>query len=188
MSFKYRLEELLFKKIVGFKSRIRILFFKLLGMQLGSNNRFEYGRCRRLTQIRIGNNNAFTKGFVIWPLDRVYNDIRIEIGDNNYFNRNLMLDACGKISIGDGNMFGPDVYVTDSNHKFGFGKSSKDLPMDIGKVIIGNNCWIGAKAIILKDVILGDNCIVGAGAVVTHSFPPGSVLAGVPAKLIKSIT
>jgi len=56
--------------------------------------------------------------------------------------------------------------------------------MDIGRVKIGNHCWIGAGAIILKNVELGDACVVGAGAVVTKSFPPGSVLGGVPAKII----
>jgi maltose O-acetyltransferase len=57
--------------------------------------------------------------------------------------------------------------------------------MDVGKVKIGNNCWIGAGVIILKDVDLGDGCVVGAGAVVTKGFPHGSVIAGVPAKPIR---
>jgi len=58
--------------------------------------------------------------------------------------------------------------------------------MERGKVCIGNGCWIGAKAVILKDVILGDRCVVGAGAVVTRSFAAGSVIAGVPARLIRT--
>ena len=57
--------------------------------------------------------------------------------------------------------------------------------MDLGSVLIGNGCWIGAKAVILKDVTLGDCCVVAAGAVVTRSFPEGSVVAGVPARLLK---
>ena len=104
------------------------------------------------------------------------------------FNRNLYIDACGYIEIGNGCMVGPDVYISDSNHQYEYGKSSRNLPMDIGKVIIGNNCWIGAKAIILKDVELGDNCIVAAGAVVTKSFPSGSIVGGIPAKLLKTIS
>ena len=183
----YKLEEILFKKITGLKSRVRVFLYKFLGMQLGIKNRFEQGRCRRLTQIKIGNNNAFTKGFMLWPIDEEFVGKRIEIGDNNYFNRNLMLDTCGSISIGNNNMFGPDVYITDSNHQFQNGKSSKEWPMSIGTVKIGNNCWIGAKVVILKNVELGDNCVVAAGAVVTKSFPAGSIIAGVPAKLLKTI-
>lgn len=52
--------------------------------------------------------------------------------------------------------------------------------------IIGNNCLIGAGAIIIGDVKIGDNCIIGAGAVVTKDVKRNSVVAGVPAKLIKS--
>ena len=178
--------EALFLRIPrGIASRFRLGMYRVLGMRMGVRNRFEGGgRCRRLTQIEIGNNNAFTQGCWLWPEDTVHNGVRIKVGDNNYFNRNVMLDACGLIEIGSNNMFGPDVYMTDSNHTFGDGLCPKDEPMQKGRIRIGNRCWIGAKAIILKDVELGDGSVVGAGAVVTRSFPPGSVIAGVPAKLI----
>jgi acetyltransferase-like isoleucine patch superfamily enzyme len=54
--------------------------------------------------------------------------------------------------------------------------------MNRGQVKIGNHCWIGAKAVILKDVELGDGCVIGAGAVVTKTVPPKAVVGGVPAK------
>jgi maltose O-acetyltransferase len=142
------------------------------------------GRCRRLGQIEIGNYNAFTQGCWLWPLDENFDGIRIRIGSGNYFNRNLMIDACGTVEIGDENMFGPDVYIADSNHTFQEGLSPKALPMKRGHVKIGNNCWIGAKAIILANVELGDGSIVGAGAVVTKSVAAGAVVAGVPARPI----
>jgi maltose O-acetyltransferase len=97
-----------------------------------------------------------------------------------------MIDACGSIEIGDQNMFGPDIYITDSNHRFAPGLAPNEQPMDIGKVKIGNRCWIGAKAVILKDVELGDGCVVAAGAVVTRSVPPGAIVAGVPARCLAS--
>jgi len=54
--------------------------------------------------------------------------------------------------------------------------------------VIGDNCQIGAGAVIIGPVVLGDNVVVGANAVVLSSFPSGSVVAGVPAKLIKNLT
>jgi maltose O-acetyltransferase len=180
------LEVILLRMPRGLASRFRIFFYRMLGIRIGHGNRMEgKGRCRRLSQISIGNYNAFTQGCWLWPIDAPFAGTRIKIGNGNYFNRNLMIDACGQVEIGDGNMFGPDVYIADSNHTFGGGIAPHTLPMDIGKVKIGNNCWIGAHAVILKDVDLGDGCVVGAGAVVTKSFPAGSVIAGVPAKLIR---
>lgn len=181
---RYTLEALLFKKPMGLKSRLKILIYKILGLKLGKKNRFEKGRIRRATQIELGNYNAFTSGYMLWPEDSPYIGKRIKIGNYNYFNRNIMIDACGSIEIGDNNMFGPDIYITDSNHSYNEHVSPRKLPMQKGKVIIGNNCWLGAKVVILKDVELGDNCVVGAGAVVTKSFPKGSVIGGIPAKIL----
>jgi maltose O-acetyltransferase len=161
--------------------------YRLLGMKQGHHNRMEGGgRCRRLSQIEIGSYNAFTQGCWLWPVDEDFDGIRIKIGNGNYFNRNLMIDACGYVEIGDDNMFGPDVYIADSNHTTEKGTSPKKLPMKRGRVKIGNHCWIGAKVTILNDVELGDGCVVGAGAVVTNSFPTGSKIGGVPARLLST--
>lgn len=181
------LEYLLLTALRGLASRVRIACYRILGMKLGIRNRIEGGgRVRRCSQIEIGSHNAFTQGAWLWPLDAPYDGIRIRIGDGNYFNRNVMLDACGSIIVGSYNMIGPDVYIADSNHQTGDGRSPAELPMQRGTVRIGDRCWIGAKAVILKDVQLGDGCVVAAGAVVTNSVPPGEVVAGVPARPIGS--
>jgi acetyltransferase-like isoleucine patch superfamily enzyme len=180
-------EVILLKSARGFASRIRLRAYRALGMRQGVRNRMEGGgRCRRLNQIEIGSYNAFTQGCWLWPEDTKFEGIRLRIGNGNYFNRNLMIDACGYVEIGHDNMFGPDVYITDSNHTFGIGLSPKTMPMQVGHVKIGNGCWIGAKAVILKDVQLGNGCVVGAGAVVAKSFPACSVIAGVPARVLAS--
>ena len=183
------LERIFFVIPIGLRSRLKVITYRFFGMQLGKLNRFEGGKCRAFSQIRIGDNNAFFGGgYTIWPIGDNYKGIRINIKDNSMFNRNLYIDACGYVEIGNGCMVGPDVYIADSNHQVKFGESSRYCPMDVGKVIIGDNCWIGAKSIILKDVELGQNCVVAAGSVVTRSFPAGSVVAGVPAKLLRTIS
>lgn len=167
----------------GLASRVRLACYRALGMKQGVGNRMEGGgRCRRVDQVQIGSFNAFTQGCWLWPQDDHYDGVRIRIGDRNYFNRNVMIDSCGSIDIGSDNLFGPDVYITDSNHTIGIGITPKAAPMRTGRVTIGNGCWIGAKAVILRDVELGDGCVVAAGAVVTRSVPPGHVVGGVPAR------
>lgn len=180
------LEHMLFQAPRGALSRVRLFAYRSLGMRMGMHNRMEGGgRVRRCPQIELGSLNAFTQGCWLWPEDADYNGTRIRIGNGNYFNRNVMIDACGLVEIGDENMFGPDIYITDSNHTFGPGISPKQAPMQAGRVRIGNRCWIGARAVILKDVELGDGCVVAAGAVVTRSVPSGAVVAGVPARLMQ---
>ncbi len=173
----------------GAISRLRLAIYRTLGMRLGANNRMEGGgRVRRCNQISIGDYNAFTQGCWLWPEDTDFAGIRIRIGNSNYFNRNLMIDACCSVEIGDHNMVGPDVYITDSNHQIRDGFGPGELPMSMGTVVIGNRCWIGAKAVILKGVKLGDGCVVAAGAVVTRSVGPGEVVAGVPARPLRPPT
>jgi maltose O-acetyltransferase len=177
------IEPLLLRIPRGAMSRLRLSVYRVLGMRQGKKNRMEGGgRVRRCSQIAIGDNNAFTQGCWLWPEDTDFAGIRIRIGNSNYFNRNLMIDACGSVEIGDRNMFGPDVYITDSDHQFRDGFGPGELPMNRGTVVIGDRCWIGAKAVILKGVKLGDGCVVAAGAVVTRSVEAGEVVAGVPAR------
>ena len=69
--------------------------------------------------------------------------------------------------------------------------SSASSPMQSGvtkglAITIGNNCFIGANVCITKGVTLGDHCVVGINSVVAKSFPDNSVIAGNPAKRIKS--
>ena len=60
--------------------------------------------------------------------------------------------------------------------------------MDVfGPIVVEDNVFIGINSILLPGVRVGHNSVIGAGSVVTHSIPPGSVAAGVPAKVIKSI-
>src|SRR5687767_14696190 len=149
---RLNIEPLLIRIPRGLASRFRLTVYRLMGMTQGIRNRMEGGgRCRRVSQIQLGNYNAFTQGCWLWPEDSDHKGVRIRIGNGNYFNRNLMIDACGYVEIGDENMFGPDVYITDSNHSFGPGISPKEAPMQVGHVRIGDRCWIGAKVVILKD-------------------------------------
>lgn len=176
-------EILLLRQSTGLGSRFRVLFYRALGMKIGRSCRLEKIRIRRAMQIEIGDENALTQGCWLWPVDADLAGVRIKIGSGNYFNRDVMIDACNYVQIGSGNMFGPGVYITDSNHVVSPNQPVIGGHMNLGTVSIGDGCWIGARAVILKDVQLGDRCVVGAGAVVTRSFPADSVVVGVPARL-----
>lgn len=113
---------------------------------------------------------------------RVYGDI--QIGKNVWrsfaLSGGCYIQGMNGIRIGDDTIFAPGVKIVSANHdSTDLGTWKKTAPINIGR-----HCWIGANAVILPGVALGDNVTVGAGAVVTKSFPDGSILAGVPARVI----
>lgn len=111
---------------------------------------------------------------------------RIEIGDNS--NLGYGCTVIGKdLLIGDNVMMGPDVLLISENHEF----SDCHNPMieqgqSPSRVIqIGNDVWIGARAIILPGIQVCDHSIIAAGSVVTKSVPEYAVVGGNPASVIK---
>ena len=85
------------------------------------------------------------------------------------------------IEIGDDTIFAPGVKIISANHSI-----NKLLGWDACNPIkIGNHVLIGANSVMLPGVCIGDYSIIAAGAVVTHDVPNCSIVAGVPAKIIK---
>ena len=91
----------------------------------------------------------------------------------------------GIIEIGSGIMIGPNVVIRASNH----GTVRPDIPIweqgqTGGRIVVGDDVWIGANAVIVAGVTVGSHVVVAAGAVVTRDVPDYAVVAGVPAKVI----
>ena len=112
------------------------------------------------------------------------------IGENCNFGAYNHLTCANKIMIGNGVLTGKWVTITDNSHGDTRYETLQIPPLkrrieSKGPVIIGNNVWIGDKATILPGVTIGDGSIVAANAVVTKDVPPYSVVAGIPAKIIK---
>ena len=116
----------------------------------------------------------------------------ITIGNHCSIGEYNHITACNQITIGDGLLTGRYVYIGDNSHG-GLSVEEKTIPpaerklQSKGDVSIGCNVWIGDKATILAGVHIGDNVIVAANAVVTKDVPSNTVVAGVPAKIIKKL-
>jgi maltose O-acetyltransferase len=102
--------------------------------------------------------------------------------ENACLGENLRIMGMGLVTVKKNAMIGPDVFIISENHKF---NSESFDGYDVGQVVIGEQAWIGARSVILKDVTLGKSVIVGAGTVVTKSVPDYGVVVGNPGKIIK---
>lgn len=143
--------------------------------------------------ISIGDNFKAEKRLKIDAIDHYRNDFfspEILIGKNVTFINDIHIGAINKIVIGNGCLVASRVYISDHSHGEITKEALKIRPIDRplvskGKVVIGENVWIGEGAAILPNVTIGDNCIIGANAVVTKSVPANAIVAGVPASVIK---
>ncbi len=109
----------------------------------------------------------------------------IEIGDKSYFNRFCVICCRDEIKIGKNVALGPSVMIYDHDHCIdsnGYNNNYKSK-----KVVIGDNCWIGAGTIILKGVEIGNNSVIGAGCVIQQNIPPYSIVKSNRSLTIKEI-
>ena len=108
----------------------------------------------------------------------------IRIGKNVFINRCCQFQDQGGITIGDGALIGHQVVLATLNHDE---DPEKRQELHGAPIVIGKNVWIGANATILSGVIIGDGAIVAAGAVVHRDVPPGVIVGGVPARVIRPV-
>lgn len=112
---------------------------------------------------------------------------KIEIGNDVAINRNCSFYASyhikeSFIKIGNNVAIGPDVTVFGAGHDY----SKHELPDTAGNVVIGDYVWIGGNSTVLQGVHIGEGAVIGAGSVVTKDVAPWTVVAGDPAKFIKT--
>lgn len=109
---------------------------------------------------------------------------RLQIGRGVRLNYGVSIGATGSITLGDRVRVGPYVMIVDTDFHDPYLRSARPASRP---VVIDDDVWIGAKASIMPGVHIGRGAIVGTGAVVTRDVPPFTVVAGVPAKVIKQL-
>ena len=139
-----------------------------------------------LSKLMIGNNVLIGRNACIGS---TFGIGKINIGSGTNIGRNCQIQSLKKIQIGKKCLISYGVSLIDHDHLL---TDPKISPMDglltaPKSISIGDNCFVGAHSFVLKGVVLGEHCVVGANSVVTKSFPKNSIIAGNPAKLIKTI-
>nr|MDP0502535.1 sugar O-acetyltransferase [Verrucomicrobiota bacterium JB025] len=110
----------------------------------------------------------------------------IHCAEKVYLNFNCTFLDVAEIRIGARTLFAPNVQLYTAGHPLCAGQRAAEL--EFGKPItIGEDCWFGGGSIVLPGVTIGDRAVIGAGAVVTKDVPADTVVAGNPARVIRSL-
>ncbi len=165
------------------KKKIMYVLYRLTAAWLPTSRRSSVAKkfrafwAKRIAK-NCGKNVNIEQNAVFGPLLEIGNDSGVGINCEIY----------GPVTIGENVMMGPEVVIYTSGHRH----DRTDIPMgeqgdeDANPVTIGNDVWIGRRAIIMPGVKIGNGCIIGAAAVVTKDIPAYTVAAGVPAKVVKN--
>lgn len=143
-----------------------------------------------LKNISVGDNFKAGKNLILQAWGE---KSRLDIGSNVSLSPNCQISCSNNIVIGDGCLFGNNVFVTDNFH--GATNTLADIKfpplqrpiISKGSIQIGKNVWLGRNVCVMPGVTIGENAVIGANAVVTKDIPANCIAAGVPAKVIKTI-
>ncbi len=134
-------------------------------------------------------------GFIQGPIAFHYGR-HTTIGKNFFANFNFTVQDDAEVKIGDNCNFGPNVTIVTPLHpmlpnerKKMLSASGEEKHLCYAKPVhIGNDCWFGASVTVCPGVTIGNNCVIGAGSVVTKDIPDNSFAAGVPCKVIRTLS
>lgn len=166
----------------GYFSIIRFWFVSWRFEKTGKRCGIEPGvRIRGECKIILGDRVMLRRGVFIGG------DGCLIVGSNTAINEQVNIAVTESVTIGSNCMLASRVYILDVDHAY----TRRDIP--IAKqgykkeaVVIGDDVWIGAQAVILRGVNIGTGAIVAANSVVTHDVEPYTIVGGVPAKIIKT--
>ena len=153
---------------------IKLIFFKILNFNriyikglekfschikfcIKKNSRISFGK-----SCRIRRNCSFY----------CYDGGNIEIGNNTFFNEGCIISSRKYVKIGENCNLGNNISIYDNDHDYK--NSLKDYVSS--NVTIGNNVWIGAGCIILREVTIGDNSVIAAGSIINKDVPSNSLV------------
>jgi acetyltransferase-like isoleucine patch superfamily enzyme len=138
---------------------------------------------RRYGKITVGKRSSFWPGVKLSVNGEKEKFAVLKIGERCSIGDRTEIHCGEEITIGDDVIISWDCNILDRDYHATDGGIEKR-----GGIFIGNRVWVGCRAIIMKNVKIGDDSVIAAGSIVLKDIPPNSLAAGVPAKVVKTIS
>ena len=143
---------------------------------IGSNCRID-----RPGAVELGERSTIEHN--VW-LKLVDDSAKLSIGAWSFIGTGTEFDVMESVEVGEHTLIAPGCYITDHTHGIISGVRIDQQRCFASPVKIGSDVWIGTKVCVLRGVTIGDGAVIGAGSVVRKDVEPGSIVVGVPARLV----
>lgn len=165
---------------------------------MGRAIRIAIERCERLNKIAYADREAIRAAwceltgqpvdstFRLVPPIRVDYGVNLRVGRNVFINHGCTFSDIGGITIEDDVLIAPNVSLLSSGHPVA--PTDRRRRVTTAPIVVERNVWIGAGATVLQGVTIGADAVVAAGAVVTDDVPSATLVGGVPARPLRSLS
>ena len=178
-----KLKRVLYEEASGLHLRLLLARLILMPLPIHVGSRLRVA-VLRLAGFQIG------VGTLMWGTPTFTGDAKLysklTIGQRCWLNVGCFLDLGAPITIGDQVALGHEVIILTSSHEIG-PLAQRAAALYTKPVTIGDGAWLGARCTILPGVCIGAGAIVAAGAVVNRDIAPNTMVAGVPARVVKTL-
>lgn len=144
-------------------------------------NFYNYTHVQPMRKITVGPNASISPTAEFSYPERITMGARVRIGTRCVI---WAGPGTGRVTLGDDVMFGPEVMITAAGYRYNDGHPVTDQAMDEADVTIGNDVWVGARAMLMPGTRIGDGAIIGAHSVVRGEIPAMAIAAGTPARIV----
>ena len=162
--------------------RMRAAGWRLRGARLGGKSRIGHA-CKIVRPWRLRTGKRVQLEHQVY-IKMTSEEAAIKFGDEVFVGFGVVLNILDSLSLGNHVLIAPGCFITDHHHKRGAHDRIAAQGCESAPIIIEDDVWLGANAVVLPGVRIGRGAIIGAGAVVTHNVEPMAIVAGVPARQI----
>ncbi|WP_071781123.1 acyltransferase [Adhaeribacter aquaticus] len=173
-------------KINAFLSKIRMRYFKALGLRFGQDCKIGKIVCDWPNNVILGDKCVILDGVILGIGYGFKESNTIRIGNSAFIGYNVEFNCTNSITIGNNVLIATGTKLVDVGHNYKLGQLIDSQPLTTLPIVIEDDVWIAANCVIVGGVTIGKGSVIGAGSVVTKSVPPNEVWGGVPAKFIKN--